>query len=123
MNSKWMKACSVIIILCGSIFIHQNLFGQNQPEWWYGGSVGVNFNYYGGQVQALNASTTSLAPFTRGAGAGLYLGGLIEYRPDPVWGGMLQLGYDGRRGSFDEVGSGGNTASLSTSLSYLSLEP
>jgi outer membrane protein OmpA-like peptidoglycan-associated protein len=124
MNSK--KISIFIISVCIAVLLHSTLFGQsrnNEPEWWYGGAVGVNFNYYGGQVQTLNAGTTSLAPFTRGAGIGIYLAPLVEYHPDPVWGGMLQLGYDGRRGSFDEVSAGGGNASLSTSLSYLSLEP
>ena len=94
-----------------------------EPEWWYGGALGINFNYYGGEVRALNASTPSLSSFTRGAGTGLYFAPLLEYHPDPMWGGMLHLGFDSRRGSFDDVSSGSSTASLSTSLSYLSLEP
>ena len=94
-----------------------------EPEWWFGGVVGVNFNYYGGEVHQLNASTVSISPFTKGAGGGLYLAPLVEYHPDPVWGGILQFGFDSRRGSFNDVSSGGTSASLSTSLNYLSLEP
>src|SRR5207249_4179110 len=76
-----------------------------------------------GEVRALNAGTLTPAPFSKGAGTGLYLAPLIEFHPDPVWGGMLHLGYDSRRGSWDDVSSGGSTTTLSTSLSYLSLEP
>src|SRR6266852_3507191 len=109
---------SVFTCLCCAF-----VFGQTRavdPEWWYGGAVGANFNYYGGDVRALNAYTQSLATFTKGAGTGIYLAPLIEFHPDPVWGGMLHLGYDSRRGSWDDVSSGGTTTTLSTSLSYLS---
>src|SRR5213593_2997642 len=111
----------IVTCLCGAF-----LFGQTrgvEPEWWYGGALGANFNYYGGEVRALNAGTLTPAPFSKGAGTGLYLAPLIEFHPDPVWGGMLHLGYDSRRGSWDDVSSGGSTTTLSTSLSYLSLEP
>ncbi len=115
-------ALSVVLICwCGSMLFSQSRSGE--PEWWYGGALGVNFNYYGGGIQALNPSTASLASFSRGAGAGLYFAPVIEYHPDLVWGGMLHLGFDSRRGSWDDVSSGGSTASLSTSLNYLSFEP
>src|SRR5258708_26209895 len=84
-----------------------------QPEWWFGGAGGANFNYFGGEVHTLNATTTSIVPFNKGAGTGLYLSPLVEYQPDPVWGGMLHLGFDSRRGSFDDVASADTNASLS----------
>jgi outer membrane protein OmpA-like peptidoglycan-associated protein len=96
---------------------------KSEPEWWYGGALGINVNYYGGEVHQLNATTLSINPFTKGAGKGFYLAPLIEYHPDPVWGGMLQLGFDSRSGSFDEVGNGSSTASASATVNYLSIEP
>ena len=111
-----------ILFLAGGQHL-QAQSGTNQPEWWFGGAVGANLNYYGGTVQALNSSTMSLAPMSKGAGTGLFLAPMLEYRPDPVWGGMLHLGFDSRGGSFDDVTSGASTASLSTSMNYLSLEP
>jgi outer membrane protein OmpA-like peptidoglycan-associated protein len=96
---------------------------KGDPEWWFGIAPGVNFNYYGGEVHQLNASTLSLQPFTKGAGKGFYFAGLAEYHFDPVWGAILHLGYDSRSGSFDDVSAGASTASLSTSLSYITIEP
>src|SRR5437763_6829112 len=102
----FILSCIITCVCCAFVF------GQTRavdPEWWFGGALGANFNYYGGQVQALNAAKTSLAPFTRGAGAGLYLAPRVEFHPDPVWGGMLDIGYDSRRGTWDDVASGGST--------------
>jgi outer membrane protein OmpA-like peptidoglycan-associated protein len=61
--------------------------------------------------------------FGKGSGAGVFLSPLIEYRPDPIWGGMLMIGFDGRGGSFNDVTSGGTAYSLRTSMNYISLEP
>jgi hypothetical protein len=63
------------------------------------------------------------APFTGGSGNGLFLAPLVEYHPDPVWGGMMHLGYDNRSGSFDEVSSGGVARAVDVSMNYISLEP
>ena len=57
------------------------------------------------------------------SGNGLFLAPMVEYRPDPVWGGMAALGFDSRGGGFDDVASGGVTRSLTTSLNYITLEP
>ncbi|MBI1806691.1 MAG: outer membrane beta-barrel protein [Ignavibacteria bacterium] len=92
---------------------------KHQPEWWFGGALGVNFNFYSGTLQQLNPATVAPQAFSKGAGTGLFLSPLLEYRPGPTWGGMLSLGFDGRSGSFDDVGG----SSLSTSMNYLSLEP
>lgn len=93
------------------------------PQWWFGGALGLNYNFYSGNVQSLAPGVTGASPFTKGSGAGLFLAPLLEYRPDPVWGGMLTLGFDSRRGSFNDVGIPGGTQSLSTAINYLSLEP
>ncbi len=94
------------------------------PVWWFAGSFGVNFNYYGGEVQQLNATTRSVSAMTKGSGKGIFFAPSIEYRPDPVWGGIFALAYDNRGGSFDEATNGsGITSSASTSLNYISLEP
>jgi hypothetical protein len=87
--------------------------------WWLGGSIGINFNYYGGEVHQLNGTTLATAPMTKGSGKGLYLGPLIEYRPDPVWGGIFVLAYDDRGGSFEEASNAGVTSSLTTSPSAI----
>jgi len=92
-----------------------------QPEWWFGGGLGINYNIYSANVLKPNANVSLPAAFSKGSGAGLQLGLLVDYRPSPMWGGILGLGFDSRSGKFDDVSSGGNH-SLSTSLNYLSLE-
>ncbi|HLB00399.1 MAG TPA: outer membrane beta-barrel protein [Bacteroidota bacterium] len=94
-----------------------------QPEWWFGGSVGLNVNFYSPDFRTLNSLVVAPAPFTGGSGNGLFIAPLVEYRPDPVWGGMASLGFDSRSGSFDDVSSGGVTRSLSASMNYITLEP
>ena len=97
---------------------------RDQPIWWYGGAAAANLNFYSGTTQMLNASLTSPAPFHKGFGAGFYFAGLLEYRPNPVWGGILQVGYDDRRASFSDVPCPcGEIATLSTTISYISIEP
>ncbi len=95
-----------------------------QPEWWFGGGLGLNFNYYGGNTSTLNAAK-SIAPasYTKGSGTGLWLAPLVEYRPDPVWGAMVTLGFDNRSGDFDAVTAAGVTSRVKASMNYLSLEP
>jgi outer membrane protein OmpA-like peptidoglycan-associated protein len=94
------------------------------PIWWFGLAAGANLNFYGGTTQELNPAFTAPAAFHKGFGAGLYLAPVLEYRPHPVWGGILQLGYDDRRGDFDDVPCPcGEMADLSAKPAYLSLEP
>jgi len=94
-----------------------------QPEWWFGGALGLNMNFYSPDFRTLSSSVIAPAPFTGGSGNGLFLAPMVEYRPDPVWGGMAALGFDSRSGSFDDISSGGVTKSLKGSMSYITLEP
>ncbi len=114
------------IVTLSISFIH-SLSAQEikriQPEWWFGGALGMNFNFYSTDFKTLNASNSVPTPFTKGSGVGLFLSPMLEYRPDPVWGGMLYFGFDGRGGSFTDVASNDTWYSLSTSMNYLSLEP
>lgn len=97
---------------------------RTQPDWWFGVAAGENLNFYGGTTQMLNPSLTAPAPFHKGFGTGLYLAPLIEYRPNPVWGGMLQVGYDARHGTFNDVTCPcGEIETLSAKLSYITVEP
>jgi outer membrane protein OmpA-like peptidoglycan-associated protein len=89
-----------------------------------GGAAGANFNFYSGTTQILNSSFTTPSPFHKGFGVGLYLAPLVEYRADSVWGGILQAGYDDRRGSFSDVPCPcGENSTLSATVSYFSIEP
>jgi len=95
-----------------------------QPKFWFGASAAGNLNLYTGTTQTLNAGLKAPAAFHDGMGLGAYGSFLIEYRPDPVWGLMLNLGYDNRGGNFDRKMSPCNCPEdLYTGLSYLTIEP
>jgi outer membrane protein OmpA-like peptidoglycan-associated protein len=94
-----------------------------QPQWWFGGSVGLNMNFYSPDFKTLNPAVSVPDPFTGGSGSGLFLSPMVEYRHDAVWGAMASLGFDSRSGSFDDVSSGGVTRKLSASMNYISVEP
>ena len=77
-----------------------------------------------GTTQMLNSTKTTPTAFHKGFGSGFYAGVLAEFRPNPVLGGMLYVGYDDRRGLFDDVRTPCNCPmSLSTRISYVSIEP
>jgi outer membrane protein OmpA-like peptidoglycan-associated protein len=96
-----------------------------KPSWWFGAAAGANFNFYRGSTQELNLDVTVPTAFHNGSGVGLYIAPLLEFhRPDKILGFMLQVGYDSRRGKFDQVTIPCNCpADLSTGLSYISIEP
>jgi outer membrane protein OmpA-like peptidoglycan-associated protein len=96
-----------------------------KPSWWIGAAGGANFNFYNGSTQKLNAQITPPVAFHKGNGVGLFVSPLIEYRrPDSRWGAMLQVGYDSRRGEFDQqVTPCDCPVDLSTKLSYITIEP
>jgi len=96
-----------------------------RPTWWFGGAAGANLNWYNGTAQLQNDTLLGAAPFHKGSGVGLYFALGLEYRPSPVWGGMLYVGYDDRRGAWDDIilPCDDCPASLSTTLSYISIEP
>jgi outer membrane protein OmpA-like peptidoglycan-associated protein len=108
-----------VLVLTSAVFMH-----AGEPVWWVGAAGAANLNFYGGMTQNLNPAVTTLTPFREGFGAGLYLAPVVEYRPDPVWGAILQVGYDERRGDFFEVTCPcGEQSTLSAKPAYLSIEP
>jgi outer membrane protein OmpA-like peptidoglycan-associated protein len=97
---------------------------SSQPVWWFGGSVAANFNYFRGTTQMLSEDLTVPTAFHKGNGVRPYLSLLTEYRPNKVWGGMLNVAFDNRGGKFDgEVAPCNCAMTLSTNISYLTLEP
>lgn len=96
-----------------------------KPSLWFGAAAGANFNYYRGTTQELNSDLTVPAAFRHGNGIGLYLAPLIEYyRPESRLGLMMQVGYDSRKGSFEDILTPCNCpAELSTDLAYITVEP
>lgn len=94
------------------------------PVWWFGESGAANFNFYRGTTQMLNNSITVPAAFHKGSGVRPYASLLTEYRPNKIWGGMLNVAYDNRGGKFDAVIAPCNCeANLSTNTSYITVEP
>ncbi len=125
--SLWLKRIifSSLILVCADATILAQEIQRTQPTWWFGGSGAANFNFYYGTTQMLNAAVTSRGAFHKGDGVGFNAALLLEYRPDLVWGGILQVGYDDRRGAFDRIISPCNDcpAWLSTEISYITIEP
>ena len=95
------------------------------PSWWFGVAAGANFNFYQGTTQHLTTDFMAPAAFHDGQGIGIFVAPLIEYhRPDTRLGFMLQVGYDKRRGDFDQVMAPCDCPEdLNTNLDYLSIEP
>ncbi len=90
-----------------------------RPNWWFGVGLGANYNIYDAGFKSLNNNISQTDNFKKGSGFGLFAGGFIEYRPSVMWGGLFNLGFDGRGGKFDAV----NNHKLSGSINYLSFEP
>ena len=131
MMGKRLMSCGLKKIVTGLVMLlcaHSTILAQEvqrtPPTWWFGGSGAANFDFFYGTTQVLNAAVTSRNAFHKGDGVGFNAALLLEYRPDPVWGGILQVGYDDRRGSFDNVVSPSNCpSSLSTMINYITIEP
>lgn len=112
------------LILCASIAANSQQEKRTQPKWWFGESGAVNFNHFRGTTQMLNNSITVPTAFHKGNGEKPYFSLLTEYRPNKVWGGMLNVAFDNRGGKFDAVMAPCNcAANLSTNISYVVLEP
>lgn len=116
---------SVLMLLCVQVTVQAQEDQYTKPAWWFGAVGGANFNFYQGTTQALNSDFTAPSAFRHGNGVGLFVAPLIEYRrPQSRWGGMLQVGYDGRSGSFNEILTPCNCpTNLSSTLGYITVEP
>ena len=97
---------------------------RTQPKFWLGVSGAANYNMYTGTTQTLNSTLVAPAAFHEGSGVGGFASLLLEYRPIPVVGLTLNLGYDGRGGAFNQVISPCNCPEdLKTGLSYATIQP
>ncbi len=97
----------------------------SKPSWYFGVAGGANVNFYRGSTRQLSNDFSSPTAFHDGRGIGLYAAPLIEFHPakSPL-GIMLQVGYDSRKGKFEQVTTPCNCpADLSTNLSYVVIEP
>lgn len=103
---------------------HTQKLERPQPKWWFGESGAANFNFYRGTTQVINNDLTVPTAFHKGNSIRPYASLLTEYRPNKVWGGMLNIAYDNRGGKFDQVMAPCNCpADLSTNMSYVTIEP
>lgn len=95
------------------------------PSWWFGAAGGANVNFYRGTTQRLTTDFISPSAFHEGLGVGLFAAPLIEYyRPNSLFGLMLQAGYDSRIGKFDQAMDPCNIPiDLKTGLDYITIEP
>jgi outer membrane protein OmpA-like peptidoglycan-associated protein len=114
-------------ILLSAMVILSQITAQaqtTQPTWWWGLSGAANFNFYSGTTQTLNNNLMVPTAFHKGFGIKPYGSFLIEYRPAGIWGIMLNVGYDGRGGKFNDVVAPCNCdATLHTDASYVAVEP
>jgi outer membrane protein OmpA-like peptidoglycan-associated protein len=111
-----------LIVLGGNGIIHSQEAERSAPICWFGISGAGNFNIYDATVQELNSSLTVPAAFHDGNGIRPYGSLLFEYRPTPMWGGMLNVGFDDRSGAFKEIKSP-SEMTLKSSIDYVSVEP
>lgn len=105
--------------------LHSQEVNYTRPSWLFGVAAGANLNFYRGSTQQLNADFRAPVAFHDGNSVGLYLAPLVEYyRPGTLLGIGLQVGYDSRKGSYDQVITPCNCpADLQTNLSYVTVEP
>jgi len=120
--NKIKKFIILLLVLSGTGITVQAQI--TRPTWWFGLSGAANANFYEGTTQTLNSSLVAPTALHKGFGIRPYGSVLIEYRPAGVWGAMLNVGYDGRGGKFNEVMAPCNcSTNLSTDLSYAVIEP
>jgi len=125
MQTMFRKLLFVLLMLTG---IASTLTAQEvqrtQPKFWVGFTGAANYNMYTGTTQRLNESLMVPSAFHDGSGFGGLGTILLEYRPVPLIGFMLNLGYDNRGGAFDQVESPCNCPEdLKTGLSYATIQP
>jgi outer membrane protein OmpA-like peptidoglycan-associated protein len=113
-----------LIVIFAGITGYAQKEKRPEPIWWFGESGAVNLNFYRGTTQKLDNNLTVPTAFHKGQGIRPYASLLTEYRPNKVWGGMLNVAFDSRGGKFKDVVAPCNcAATLNTNISYLAIEP
>jgi len=124
MKQNLLTYTLILMLFAFSISAKAQKIKRPDPKFWVGVSGAVNYNMYTGTTQTLNSTIKAPSAFHEGSGFMPYGSFLIEYRPTPVIGFMLNLGYDNRGGSFTETVSPCNCPEdLKTPLSYATVEP
>ena len=123
--TKQKITITLLMLIFAGITGYSQEVKHTEPKWWFGESVAANFNYYDGTTQMLNNNLTVPTPFHKAYAVKPYASFLIEYRPNKVLGGMLNVAFDNRGASFTgvTVAPCNCLATLSTNLSYISIEP
>ncbi|MBA3828591.1 MAG: OmpA family protein [Taibaiella sp.] len=123
-TAKQKFAFILLALVLTSVTTFAQVVTRPHPVWWFGESGAANFNFYEGTTQTLNEGFSTPTAFHKGNDVRPYASLLVEYRPGRVWGGMLNVAFDNRGGSFDQVTAPCNCpANLSTNLSYIAIEP
>jgi outer membrane protein OmpA-like peptidoglycan-associated protein len=116
---KILKTTTILIFMMVVSF--SNVKAQN---WMFGVTGAGNLNYFTGTTQRLDQSYFVPTAFHKGTGIRPFGALLLEYNPGKIFGGMLNVGYDGRGTKFDNVIAPCNCpATLKTNLSYITVEP
>lgn len=125
MQNVFVRLFFVLMMLTGvaSALTAQEV-QRTQPKFWIGFTGAGNYNMYTGTTQKLNETLMAPSAFHNGSGFGGLGTILLEYRPIPQIGIMLNLGYDNRGGTFNQVQSPCNCPEdLKTGLSYATIQP
>jgi len=122
--NKTLKRLSIFSVMLLLLNINAKAQTVTPPVWWFGLSGAANANFYDGTTQTLGNSLVVPTAFHKGNGVRPYGSLFVEYRPKGVWGGMLNVAYDGRGAKFDdEVAPCNCPALLSVNTSYVAVEP
>lgn len=115
----------IILLLLNFTKVNAQVEEYTIPSWKFGIATGTNFNFYRGSTFMLNEGFTPPTAFHNGNGFGLFIAPNIEYhKPGTRLGVQLQVGYDSRQGTFNQVTTPCNCpADLETKLSYITIEP
>ena len=114
----------VIPMIMVSLTLASQTTPRPQPKFWIGASGAANFNFYSGTTQTINSSVKAPAAFHDGFGVAPFASLLLEYRPHPILGVMLNVGYDDRSGTFNTVKAPCDCdEDLKTKLTYATFQP
>jgi hypothetical protein len=114
----YLTIAMLTVLLISNVSVKAQFQDRLQPTWWFGVTGAANFDFYTGTVSRVPYD------FTTGHGVSPYVSIFTEYRPDPVWGLMLNFGLDEHYGMFiNNDAPAGISPSLKTELDYLVLEP
>lgn len=117
--NKILKTAFISIIMMTA-----TLNSVKAQNWMFGVSAAGNLNSFSGTTQRLDNSYFVPTAFHKGTSIKPFGSILLEYNPRKIFGGMLNIGYDGRGGKFYDVIAPCNCpATLKTNLSYVTVEP